>query len=305
MLSGVEAAHVQGVVHRDLKPENILYDGDNDRLVVADFGIAEFSDEELYTAVETKNSDRMANFHYAAPEQKVRGRSTDVRTDIFALGLMLNEMFTGQIPQGTEYKTVAAVAPDSAWLDDLVGQMIRQDPKQRLASIDAVKRALQTFQQEYVTRQRLSQIQNTVIPVGEEDDPLAFEAPKIVDFDWKNDEVTVVFDRRVNGGWEQAFRHIGPQQWIGRVTPHTVRIVGDRLIAHAQEHEVQTAVNYIKNWLPKVTEQYRIEREEARRRATEEEKRGLSRAQLKFPRSEKATLTGPRAGELADDTCTT
>lgn len=53
LLSGVEAARLQGVVHRDLKPENVLYDPSRDVVVVSDFEIAHFTDDELYTSVET------------------------------------------------------------------------------------------------------------------------------------------------------------------------------------------------------------------------------------------------------------
>ena len=73
LLNGVEAAHLRKVIHRDLKPENILYDPRGNRVIVADFGIAQFQEEELYTAVETKAEDRLANFQYAAPEQRKRG----------------------------------------------------------------------------------------------------------------------------------------------------------------------------------------------------------------------------------------
>jgi eukaryotic-like serine/threonine-protein kinase len=74
------------VFHRDLKPENILYDRNADRLVVADFGIAHFEEDQLLTAVETKDRERLANFKYAAPEQGIRGRPVDHRADIFAFG---------------------------------------------------------------------------------------------------------------------------------------------------------------------------------------------------------------------------
>jgi len=53
ILSGVEAAHLKKVFHRDLKPENILYDRRADCLVVADFGIAHFEEDQLLTARET------------------------------------------------------------------------------------------------------------------------------------------------------------------------------------------------------------------------------------------------------------
>src|SRR6266516_5843215 len=66
LLDGVEAAHLKKVVHRDLKPENFLYSYSEDRIIVADFGIARFQEEELYTAVETHSEDRLGNFKYAA-----------------------------------------------------------------------------------------------------------------------------------------------------------------------------------------------------------------------------------------------
>ena len=83
LLDGTEAAHIRNVVHRDLKPENILYDQDNDNLLLADFGIARFEEDELYTLVETTPRARLANFHYAAPEQRTPGLEIDHRADIY------------------------------------------------------------------------------------------------------------------------------------------------------------------------------------------------------------------------------
>jgi serine/threonine protein kinase len=77
LLDGVEAAHLQQVVHRDLKPENVLHDTKSDQLTVADFGIAQFEEEELYTLIETTPNRRLANFQYAAPEQRNRGAAVD------------------------------------------------------------------------------------------------------------------------------------------------------------------------------------------------------------------------------------
>jgi len=140
LIAGVEAAHKQNVVHRDLKPENILYDQEHDRLVVADFGIAQFDEENLLTAVETRDNQRMANFQYAAPEQRSRGAEVDQRADIYALGLILNEMFTGVVPQGTNHKRIATVAAEFGYLDELVDWMLHQDASARpmvIVDIDA------------------------------------------------------------------------------------------------------------------------------------------------------------------------
>jgi serine/threonine protein kinase len=104
ILDGVEAAHLLRVTHRDLKPENILCD-EKSLPVVADFGIAHFEEDIIATAVKTPAGAKMANLSYSAPEQRMRGAAVDLRADIFALGLILNEMFTRSVPQGVGYAT--------------------------------------------------------------------------------------------------------------------------------------------------------------------------------------------------------
>src|SRR2546422_7130384 len=145
ILDGVEAAHLKKVWHRDLKPENVLCGTEGESLVVADFGIAHFGEEELLTAVETGARDRLANFQYAAPEQRARGREVDQRADIYALGLILNEGFTGHVPQGTGFKRIIEVAPQFAYLDDIVDRMVQQSPENRPSSIDEIRRNLQAI----------------------------------------------------------------------------------------------------------------------------------------------------------------
>ena len=141
MLAGIEAAHEMKVWHRDLKPENVLCDPSSNHLVITDFGIAHFAEPLLHTVVETSPDDRVANFQYAAPEQRAFG-VVDHRADIYALGVILNEMFTGEILQGTGHKTISSVAPDFACLDALVDQMVRQSPSDRPASIAEVRALL-------------------------------------------------------------------------------------------------------------------------------------------------------------------
>jgi hypothetical protein len=83
----------------------------------------------------------LANFQYAAPEQRVLG-TTDHRADIYALGLILNEMFTNQLLQGSGHKQIGDVAPEYAYLDALVDRMVRQSPAERPASIAKIRAAL-------------------------------------------------------------------------------------------------------------------------------------------------------------------
>ncbi len=88
MCSGLKEAHAQGIVHRDLKPENVMIDA-RGNVKIMDFGIAR-SMESL-----TRMTGAMVGTPaYMAPEQ-VAGKPVDYRTDIYSLGLILYEIFTG------------------------------------------------------------------------------------------------------------------------------------------------------------------------------------------------------------------
>jgi serine/threonine protein kinase len=171
MLDGVEAAHIQGIIHRDLKPENFLVDQSR-RVVVADFGIAHFEEDQLATFIETKDGDRLANFQYAAPEQKTRDGTVDRRADIFALGLILNELFTEHIPQGANFATIASTASSFAYLDPIVEKMIQQHPKDRPSSIAAVKQEMELRGKEFIAYQEYDAARKRVVPAASANDPL-------------------------------------------------------------------------------------------------------------------------------------
>jgi serine/threonine protein kinase len=272
ILDGVEAAHIQSVVHRDLKPENILYAAGNDRLVIADFGIARFEEDELYTAVETKDSTRLANFQYAAPEQRSRGTEPDQRADIYALGLILNEMFTGEIPSGTGYKTIAKVTSDYEYLDGMIEAMMRQSPQDRISSIEEIKNQLIGRKNEFITRQRLSELKNTVVPVTELDDPLIADPPRLVNFDWDRGILTLFFQRPVNEKWVWALQNMGSHTSVWGKGPEAFGIGGDKAVIGANEDEVQRIIDYFNDWLPAANRVYeqRIRRE---KEETEEKRR--------------------------------
>jgi tRNA A-37 threonylcarbamoyl transferase component Bud32 len=86
--AGLAAAHDRGVLHRDLKPANIMIDG-RGHARLADFGLAA-SVEDLRLGGEVAGTPA-----YMAPEQ-IEGRETSTRTDLYALGLVLHEVFTGK-----------------------------------------------------------------------------------------------------------------------------------------------------------------------------------------------------------------
>jgi serine/threonine protein kinase len=89
MCSALQEAHAQGIVHRDLKPENVMVDTQGN-VKIMDFGIARSMD-----AMTRLTGSMVGTPAYMAPEQ-VGGKQVDFRTDIYALGLILYEIFTGQ-----------------------------------------------------------------------------------------------------------------------------------------------------------------------------------------------------------------
>jgi serine/threonine-protein kinase len=86
--------HAQGVVHRDLKPENIIVDSE-DRIKLIDFGIASSAGARRLTF--GKLTRTMGTADYISPEQ-VKSNCGDARSDLYAVGVMLYEMLTGEVP---------------------------------------------------------------------------------------------------------------------------------------------------------------------------------------------------------------
>lgn len=256
LLDGVEAAHLQRVTHRDLKPENVLYDRAQDVLIIADFGIAHFEEEDIYTAVKTSPNDRLANFQYASPEQHIRGAQVDQRADIYALGLILNEMFTGMIPYGTGYKTIESVAPDYAYLDEMVSQMLDQSPSKRPETIDAIKQQLIGRRNDFINRQRLSELKATVVPVSETDDPLVVDPPHLIDFDYERGALHLILSRPVNQNWTNALHNMGNYSYTSYIRPDRVSVSGNRVSIQVPESEIQNSINYFKGWLPTANQDY-------------------------------------------------
>lgn len=101
--AGLHAAHRAGVIHRDVKPENVLL-GKEDRVVLTDFGIA----REVLALSETSNRI-IGTPAYMAPEQ-IDADDITPRTDLFALGVLLYELLTGELPWRGETALQTALA---------------------------------------------------------------------------------------------------------------------------------------------------------------------------------------------------
>ncbi|QCQ15751.1 Stk1 family PASTA domain-containing Ser/Thr kinase [Microbacterium sp. RG1] len=155
VLSGLAAAHRAGIVHRDVKPENVLLAEDG-RIKIGDFGLARAT-----TANTASGQMLLGTIAYLAPELVTRG-SADARSDIYALGILLYEMLTGEQPYKGEQPMQIAYqhATDSVprpsvknpavpeQLDELVLWATERSPDARPVDADQMLQRLRAIERE-------------------------------------------------------------------------------------------------------------------------------------------------------------
>jgi serine/threonine protein kinase len=295
LLSGIEAAHLRGICHRDIKPENVLYDGPSDRLLLADFGAANFGEDDLYTAVDTKDDERLANFVYAAPEQRVRGQQVDKRADLFALGLIVHEWFAGVVPQGTGYALIRDADAGAAWLDGVVEAMIRHSPSERPADVAAVRALLNLNQAQFIDGQKLDALTKQVVPATAPADPLLETPLKIVDVDWGGQTLTLTLNHQANDRLRDVFARSFSNHSVRGFGPEAFRFQGSKaVVSRINEYDAARTVECFQSWIPTVMQLYQqsVQRElneaaEQRRQTVDRQKaemeaRARFRQRVKF-----------------------
>jgi len=184
ILAAVGAAHEQGVVHRDLKPSNIflVVQGDGSSYVkVLDFGLAKRGLYAQGHVNQTSASHVMGTPEFMAPEQ-IRAQPVSPRTDLYSIGVLAFEMFTGRLP--FQHESVAQlvkmhldsppVAPSvlranlTPDVDALVLKLMEKDPAARPRSCEHVRQQIRFIRAEhqFSAATRLAVVPTPAEPVG-------------------------------------------------------------------------------------------------------------------------------------------
>lgn len=157
---GLAAAHEKGVVHRDIKPENIMVRKDG-ICQIMDFGLAKLRGTKSKITRLTRAGSTIGTVGYMSPEQ-VQGQDVDHRSDIFSFGVLLYEMFTGELPFKGVHETallyeivnVDAVPMSSVKqgidpaLDAIVLECLVKETGERYQSVAEVGKELRRFKRE-------------------------------------------------------------------------------------------------------------------------------------------------------------
>jgi serine/threonine protein kinase len=149
----LQFAHDQGIVHRDIKPENILLDR-RGRVKVADFGLAKLVGGESESTPTggamgnpgalTESGKVMGTPSYMAPEQVSHPGDVDHRADIYALGVVLYQMLTGELP-GKKIEPPSRKVQMDVRLDEIVLRALEKEPERRYQHASDVKTHVETI----------------------------------------------------------------------------------------------------------------------------------------------------------------
>jgi serine/threonine protein kinase len=147
---GLSIIHTAGVIHRDLKPGNIML-RDDDSVALIDFGISQSTQMPRPRAGDAA-AEIAGTPYYISPEQAA-GATTDERTDLYALGIILYQMLTGEKPyvgattseilEQHRNAAVPALGPELAVYQPLLNRLLAKDPSQRFGNAREALEALE------------------------------------------------------------------------------------------------------------------------------------------------------------------
>ncbi len=159
--AGMEEAHHLGIVHRDIKPDNIIVTergNGEEQAVVLDFGIAKIIGGSTEATSMTQTGGIIGTPQYMAPEQ-VLGKELDARCDVYALGVVLYEMLSGEVPfeadsamalmmkhlnqEPISIRKLNSELQIPKAVDKVLEKVLKKDPSERYESVRDFRRALE------------------------------------------------------------------------------------------------------------------------------------------------------------------
>lgn len=163
LCDALQYAHDHGLVHRDIKPENILVDRLG-RVKIADFGIARLAAGDGTSSSPGTETEVAGTPAYMAPEQKDHPGTIDHRADLYALGVVLYQMLTGELPSPDQLQPPSRRVHIDVRLDEIVLRALEKDPALRYTNASELKTKIE------LVGAPLSQLQP-------QPDPLSTDAP--------------------------------------------------------------------------------------------------------------------------------
>ena len=224
----------------------------------------------------------MANFQYAAPEQRIKGKQATGESDIYAIALILNEMFTGEIPQAANYTTIESAAPEYKFLDEIFVQIYKQNPFDRLYPEEKILTEMKVLAEQYKRDQEKIKLQNTINDLIT---PEHFEI-SIIDKQYHNGKIVFIMDKNIPQRWfhiitQEVFSHGAMKGYEkyklikgntnelcmplrGNEREDTMRKIWDNVIDW-----VRSVNNIYSNWLKEEAKEEQRRKENARKEAIE------------------------------------
>ena len=200
---GMAAAHKNGVIHRDIKPTNILVDTES-HVRILDFGIA-------WLAASGHPENVVGTPDYMSPEQFSHPESVTHLSDLYSLGVIMYEMFTGVLPPGNEEKLKTSLENLPPYLAKLIEQCLKTSPAERPASADEIRlNLLKSTHGSHLNQNQKSEANNAINNTDNKFDLLDIikktEFGAVYLFEDKNTHNLLVIKKRIKSfaGYQEA-----------------------------------------------------------------------------------------------------